>query len=249
MFGITGSLAAPWWTGEPAPLAERSLLCLPYAGGGPQTYRGWGELLGPSVEVLAMTPPGRGRRFSEEPCRDLPSLLTSLADAVPRTPQRPYVLFGHSLGATVAYELCREIRRRGLPMPQGLVVSARQAPGLPWRFRHVSGLPDDEFTEALRELGGTPEAVLAQPDLMSLLLPALRADFAIVESYRHRDEPPLDVPILALAGTEDDRATAEQMAGWAGRTTASFALHEVQGGHFFVDTQADAVTGLVSAFL
>jgi surfactin synthase thioesterase subunit len=196
-----------------------------------------------------MTPPGRGPRFTEEPCRDLASLLTPLADALPRVPHRPYVLFGHSLGATVAYELCLEIRRRGLPMPQGLVVSARQAPALPWRFRQVSGLPDEEFTAALRELGGTPEVVLAQPDLMSLLLPALRADFAIVESYRDRDEPPLDVPILALAGTEDDRATAEQMAGWATRTTASFALHPVRGGHFFVDSRADAVTELVSAFL
>ncbi|MBM4795885.1 thioesterase [Streptomyces sioyaensis] len=249
MFGITRSLAAPWWTGEPAPLAERTLLCLPYAGGGPQTYRRWGELLGPSVEVLAMTPPGRGRRYGEEPCRDLPSLLHPLTDALPGLLHRPYVLFGHSLGATVAYELCLEIRRRGLPMPQGLVVSGRQAPDLPWRFRQVSELPADEFTEALRDLGGTPEAVLAQPELMSLLMPALRADFAIVESYRHRGEPPLDVPILALAGTEDDRASADHMAGWADRTTASFALHPVHGGHFFVDAQAAAVTELVSAFL
>ncbi|MCZ1012581.1 alpha/beta fold hydrolase [Streptomyces lydicus] len=248
MFDATRSRPSPWWTGQPAPLAERSLICLPYAGGGPQTYQGWGELLGASYEVLAITPPGRGRRFGEEPCRDLSSLVTSLTDALAEVLQGPYTLFGHSLGATVAFELCREIRRRGLRMPQGLVVSGRQAPDLPWCHRPISGLPDAEFTEALRDLGGTPEAVLAQPELMRLVMPSLRADFAMVESYDHRSEPPLDVPILALSGTEDDRASMERMAGWAAQTTASFAARPVRGGHFFVDTETVAVTRLVSDF-
>jgi surfactin synthase thioesterase subunit len=241
--------SSPWWIRRPLPHVERSLVCLPYAGGGPQTYEGWEELLPPATEVLVVTPPGRGRRFGEPSCADIPSLVGPLAQSLADGVEGPYVVFGHSLGATVAFELCREIRRRGLRMPKALVVSGRQAPQLPWSERPVSGLPDAEFTQALRDLGGTPEAVLAHPELMGLLAPSLRADFAVLESYRLAPELPLDVPVLALAGATDQRACAERMAGWAEHTSGPFTLRTVPGEHFFVDTDPAVVASLVSTIL
>ncbi|WP_371539913.1 alpha/beta fold hydrolase [Streptomyces sp. NBC_01023] len=248
----TGTIHSPcsrWWTGRPGPAAGRTLVCLPYAGGGPQTYQGWETSLPAATSVLAVTPPGRGRRFAEPLCRDIPSLVEPLARELAAALDGPYTLFGHSLGATVAFELCREVRRIGFRPPASLVVSGRQAPDLPWTERPISGLPDADFTDALRDLGGTPEAVFGQPELMGLLMPSLRADFAIVESYRYLDEAPLDVPILALAGTRDQRATEDRMSGWARQTSASFTLRTVDGGHFFVDTEPVCVTGLLSAAL
>ncbi|MEU6064799.1 MULTISPECIES: thioesterase II family protein [Streptomyces] len=249
MFGTTSFRPSPWWTSQPGLTADRTLVCLPYAGGGPQTYQDWQTSLPPATAVLAVTPPGRGRRFGEPPCQDITSLVEPLARELADTLSGPYTLFGHSLGATVAFELCREVRRLGLHPPTGLVVSGRQAPDLPWNQPPISGLPDAEFTDALRDLGGTPEAVLEQPELMGLLLPSLRADFAIVESCGYREEAPLDVPILALAGTRDRRAPVERMSGWARQTSISFTLHTVPGGHFFVDTEPAVVTDLVTAFL
>ncbi|WP_328374885.1 alpha/beta fold hydrolase [Streptomyces sp. NBC_00440] len=249
MISTTHSRSSRWWTGLPGPATGRTLVCLPYAGGGPQTYEGWEASLPADTSVLAVTPPGRGRRFGEPLCRDIPSLVQPLARELAAAVDGPYTLFGHSLGATVAFELCRELRRLGFRPPAALVVSGRQAPDLPWTERPISGLPDAEFTEALRDLGGTPEAVFQQPELMGLLMPLLRADFTIVESYRCRDEAPLDVPILALAGTRDQRATADLMSGWARQTSASFTLRTVLGEHFFVDTDPEYVTGLLSAVL
>ncbi|QMU70037.1 thioesterase II family protein [Streptacidiphilus sp. P02-A3a] len=247
MIGTRQTRSSRWWTGRSGQAAERTLVCLPYAGGGPQTYQDWEGLLPTATSVLAVTPPGRGRRFGETPCRDVPSMVLPLTGELAVTLDGPYTLFGHSLGATTAFELCREIRRRGLRGPTALVVSGRQAPDLPWTEAPISGLPDAEFADALRELGGTPEAVLQQPELMRILLPSLRADFAIVEAYRYQDEAPLDIPILALAGTDDRRAPVRRMSGWARQTNASFTLRTVRGGHFFVDTEPAVVTGLLSA--
>jgi surfactin synthase thioesterase subunit len=238
-----------WWAGDIGAHAEQSLFCLPYAGGGPQTYQRWGELLGSPTAVLAVTPPGRGRRFAEPNCRDLQCLVACLAEAIAAADAGPFVLFGHSLGALVAFELCRELRRRELTMPRKLIVSGRQAPVLPWTRQPISGLPTAEFIEALRDLGGTPEEVLSRPELMEILIPSLRADFAMVESYAQRDEAPLELPILALAGTRDPHAEARLMAGWASETTGAFSLQQIAGDHFFIDRQAAVVTARIADFL
>src|SRR5262249_6785221 len=141
-------------------------------------------------------------------------LVRAAADALRALTDRPVVLFGHSMGALIAYELAREWRRRGIPGPQRLIVSGHAAPHRPARGRVLHALPDDEFRSELRRLNGTPEGVLENEELLQAFLPTLRADFALCETYTCTNEPPLDVPIVAVGGIGDPRANFDDLDAW-----------------------------------
>jgi medium-chain acyl-[acyl-carrier-protein] hydrolase len=176
--------------------------------------------------------PGREGRFREQPYRDVRALTSALLPAVEALADRPVVLFGHSLGALAAFELAREMRRAGLPAPAHLYVSGRQAPHVGLRGRATWDLPDDALVAALRELGGTPDTVLGDPELFALLAPVLRADLEMNERYEHTPDEPLTTPITAFAAASDPRAAPGEVAEWAEHTTSRFALVKVDGGHF-----------------
>ena len=211
------------------------LLCFPYAGGGASIYRTWPSSLPPEIEVLPVQLPGREARIREPAFTSLPPLIDGLLPALGRgLLDGPVAFFGHSMGALVAYELARALRDAGSPRPLHLFVSARRAPDLPARTAPIHALPEPEFRQRLRELNGTPEAVLEHPELMELLGPTLRADFTLIETYEPTSAPPLDCPITAFGGVDDPDVSEEEMAAWRRFTTAAFQLRMLPGDHFFL---------------
>jgi medium-chain acyl-[acyl-carrier-protein] hydrolase len=224
------------WLFVPRPLARPRLrlVCLPYAGGSATLFARWAKAMPAGVELVAVQLPGRGKRIGEAPFTRLDPLLTALAPALAPLDDAPFVLFGHSMGALVAYELTRRLRRQGACLPLELLVSARAAPQLPDEDPPLHALPHAELLHELRRLGGTPESVLADPELLELLLPTLRADFAVIETWQHVDEAPLSTPITVFGGLSDRGVGQRQLEPWRALTDGPFALHMIPGDHFFV---------------
>jgi medium-chain acyl-[acyl-carrier-protein] hydrolase len=221
---------------RPNPAARVRFACLPFAGGGASAYRIWSDQLPLSIEVCAVQPPGRETRFRDPLLTRLRPYVTGLSDALELLPELPLALFGHSMGALVAFEVAREIRRRGRPKPAHLFVSGRAAPDVTPRAKPMHTLSDADFRAELRNLQGTSPAILDNDELMQVLLPVLRADFAAHETYRFAEEPPLDCPIFAAAGAEDSLAPPAYLEGWRRHTRATFESKVFPGNHFFLMT-------------
>jgi medium-chain acyl-[acyl-carrier-protein] hydrolase len=235
MIRTSASPADRWLpTVRPWSRAGLRLFCLPYAGGGASVYREWAGALGDSVEVCPVQLPGREARFGEPAFTRIGPLVEALADALGPHLDRPFALFGHSLGALVAFELARRLRRSGRPGPSHLFVSGCRAPQVRRAERLVHTLPDAAFRQELRRLGGTPAELLANDELMDLVLPTLRADFALCETYEYADGFPLPCPVTALGGRDDGAIGRDDLEAWRVHTTARFAAHVLPGDHFFV---------------
>ncbi len=168
-------------------------------------------------------------------------MITAVADALSPWFDLPFVFFGHSMGAAIGYELARELRRRGRPLPLHLFVSGRRAPQLPARDEPIHDLPEPEFIVRLRELNGTPEEVLQHAELMKLLIPLLRADFAVNETYEYVEEPQLDVGISAFGGLADVDVGREDVEAWSVQTRGRFRMRMMPGDHFFLHPQKDLI--------
>lgn len=231
---------------KPAPDARRRLFCFPFAGGGAMTYRTWPAHLPADSEVCAVQLPGREGRLREPLFRSLTDLIPPLADALEPFLDRPCAFFGHSMGAIIAFELARELRRRRVSALTALLVSARIAPQTPDPDRPVYQLPEPEFIDRLRTFNGTPDAVLQNPELLAMLVPILRADFAINEGYVYAEEPPLDVPIAAFGGDRDPVVPSGKLGEWASQTSAGFSQRIFAGDHFFLNSaQAELIRAIV----
>jgi medium-chain acyl-[acyl-carrier-protein] hydrolase len=225
----------PWLPYRVAkPHARLRMFCFPYAGGGASIYRSWSTFLPPDVEVCAIQMPGRESRVREQLFNRYRPMTVALADALGPFLDLPFVFFGHSLGALISFELARELRRRGQTLPLHLFVSGRGAPDLPLREAPIHALPEPEFIAELRRLNGTPEAVLQHEELMRLVLPILRADFSVNETYVYTGEEPLDLGISALGGLGDDDVTREDLQAWRQQARGSFRMRMFQGDHFFI---------------
>jgi medium-chain acyl-[acyl-carrier-protein] hydrolase len=220
-------------TPRPNPGRRLRLFCFPYAGGGTSLFRPWVGGLPPGVELCAVQLPGREARLAEAPYDRVGPLVDALGEGLERLCQGPFVFFGHSMGALVAFELVRWRRARGLPPPLHLFVSGRAAPQVP-RVRRFHELPDSAFLDRLRHLNGTPQEVLGDGALMRRLLPLLRADFAVNDAYEHRPEPPLDCPITAFGGLDDLDVGWEDLEAWREQTCGAFGLRLFPGSHFFL---------------
>lgn len=215
------------------------LYCLPHAGAGASVYRSWVGAL-PGIAVVPVQLPAREGRFQDEPYERMAALVGDLAEVV-LAQGRPFALYGHSFGALVAFELLRELRRRGGPDPLHFFVSGFVAPHT--RFdddEPVMGMSEPQLVGLLRDLGGTPEWLLSDPAAVRMLLPAVRADFCVKETYEYYDEPPLTVPITAFASTADPRVREDRIACWREQTLGEFRLHTFTGGHFAVFEQSAA---------
>jgi medium-chain acyl-[acyl-carrier-protein] hydrolase len=174
-------------------------------------------------------------RIAEPPFEELPPMVEELAPVLAdEVAGSRYVFFGHSLGALVAFAVCREFRRNGTALPDTLVVSGARAPHLPPRKPPIHDLPEPEFIDELRRMEGTPEEALANKELMEVLIPMLRADVAVSETYNHMEEPPLPCPIVAFGGEGDEDVTAEDVYAWRSHTSAGFEARIFPGGHFFM---------------
>jgi medium-chain acyl-[acyl-carrier-protein] hydrolase len=227
----------PWLVPEPDRSLPLRLFCFPHAGAGVAAYRSWREpLASAGVAVCPVQLPGRENRFREAPYRRLEPLVDALVPALAPHLYAPFALFGHSMGALVAFEVTRALRSRGLPTPFELHVSGRIAPQLTDPRGRLHDLPDAELVARLRALGGVPPAVLDDADLMRLGLRVLRADLAVNETYRYVREAPLDVTITAWAGAADPKVDEHEVRAWAQETRTAFRARTLAGGHFFIVT-------------
>jgi medium-chain acyl-[acyl-carrier-protein] hydrolase len=241
----TPATADRWVTiPRPRPDAHIRLLCFPHAGGGATAYRDWAEPLGSRIEVAAVQLPGRERRFHEPAYSSLAALLEPLTEALVSRLDLPFALFGHSMGARIAFELARALRRRPVPPPRRLFVSGATAPHLPVRTAYHQ-FPDDRLVAKLHDLNGTPIDVLRSGELLQLMLPLLRADLTLAETHPHVPEAPLDCPIRAFAGASDPESPVEEVAAWRVHTRASFRLQVLPGDHFFLRSQRQAVLAAI----
>jgi medium-chain acyl-[acyl-carrier-protein] hydrolase len=227
---------------EVNPRARVRMFCFPYAGGGASAYRGWAAPLPGDVEVCPVQLPGREGRLREAPYENPGPLVKAMADALqPYFQGLPFVFFGHSMGAMLSFELARELRRRGQPLPLHLFVSGRRAPQVLEDEEPIHDLPEPEFIEKIRELNGTPEEVLQHMELMRLLIPVLRADFAVNETYVYTEEEPLDIGISAFGGLGDKEVAREEVGAWKEHTRGRFRLRMLPGDHFFIHGNRDMV--------
>lgn len=215
------------------------LFCLPYAGGGASAFRLWGERLPWEVEVCPVYLPGREHRLREPAFTRLTLLVEALAEELWPALDVPFALFGHSMGALISFELTRYLRRNALPMPVQLFVSAHRGPQLPMRRAPAHNLPDDELIDLLRRFGGTPQAVLQHAELMQVMLPILRADFELCETYSYQPEAPLECAISVFGGEQDTQVNVQELQAWRQQTRKSLTVRMFPGDHFFLHGQQD----------
>lgn len=235
---------AAWFIRKPRPAARLRLFCFPYSGGGAGAFRGWADAM-PSLEVCAVQAPGREARMREPAFTRMDPLVAELAKTIRPLLDRPFAFFGHSLGSFIALETARALRRAGAPLPLHFFFSGCPSPET-LRIEHpLHDLDDPGLIAGLRRYGGTPDEVLSNDELMTLLLPVVRADFSIYETYAAPADPPFDIPITALGGLTDDHATRDQIEGWRAHTTRAFLLRMFPGGHFFVHSARTPLLGTV----
>jgi medium-chain acyl-[acyl-carrier-protein] hydrolase len=226
----------PWIIrSRPNPGARLRLFCFPFAGGGASTYRSWPAHLPADVEVIAVQLPGREERLREPAHTSAVELSRTLVSVLARYLDRPFALFGHSMGGLVAFELTRTLRAAGLLLPEHLFVSAHCGPRKAYCLPPVTGLSDRELLVLIRRMGGTRDEVLQDDDVMKLMLPLLRADLTICETYHYVPEAPLPCPISAFGGVLDDHVRRADVLAWGAETSGGFQARMFPGGHFFLD--------------
>lgn len=237
----------PWIVGKNIPgQPDIRLYCFPHSGGLPSEYVRWGREL-PGVQVYGICPPGKGGRIAESPRAEMSDLVTALLDSTEFNP--PFVFFGHSLGALIAFEVARKLRALGRNTPDRLILSAYPAADLTRTAAKLHTLPDDELVKSIGErYGGIPPQVLAAPELVALLLPAFRADFTILENYRYAKSEPLPMP-LEVFGGDQDAVTFEELEQWRCHTTAHCRIHSFSGGHFYFRENPPALNATLRAIL
>ena len=225
--------ADPWFPYAQSATAKPRLFCFPYAGAGAIGYRDWIAPLAPVAVVCPARLPGRETRAREAPFTAMPNLIAALEEAIAPYLDAPFAFFGHSMGAAIAFELTRLLRRRGKPLPFAVYVSGARAPQFRLNWEAPPAPGDADLLEQLRGLDGVSTELLGNREAMEYALPILRADSALYRNYVYQPEPPLAIPIYAYGGAADPNVTPEHLDAWREQTTAGFARREFTGGHFF----------------
>jgi len=245
--GSAGGGTQAWFVSGPArPEAAVRLFVLPYAGGSAAAYARWGELFPAEVEVCPVQLPGRQNRRMEPPCTDLEALVEALYDAVEdELDGRPFAFFGHSMGGLLGYRLTVAMAADGGPQPALLAVSAWAGAAHRPHPEPIEQLDEEEFLERVRKFGALPPEVAENRELRKLVLPALRADFCVVNGYRD-DAAPVPCPVVAYTGRDDPMLDSAAMHSWAELTGDFRGVREFQGGHFYLHEQATALAADLS---
>ena len=223
---------------EPRPQARLRLFCFHFAGGDASLYRLWATQLPVALEVCPIELPGRAAHRHEPAFTHFPALLDTLARRIqPFARERPFAFFGHSFGGVLAFELTRWLRRQAAPLPTRLFLSACPASQVRPGGGRIGHLEDEAFLDELSARFGVPRHVLASEDVRHAVLPALRADVRLAESYEYAHEPPLELPISSFGALEDPGVSRQEVESWRQQTTGDFRLRMLPGNHFFLSTQ------------
>jgi len=225
--------------------ARLRLFCFPYAGGGPSIFRTWASQLGPQIAVARALLPGRESRLREAACTSMEPIIEALTRDIFPYLDRPFAFFGHSMGGLISFELARRLRRQYGLEPCHLFISGRRAPQLPLTDPQIHDLPEPEFLAEVERLNGTPREVLAHAELRGLMIPLLRADFAVCQNYSYLAGPPFKCPITVLGGLQDDDVSLADIEAWRVQTTASCSVRMFPGDHFFINSQQAAILKVV----
>ncbi len=233
-----------------SPETKLRLVCCPHAGGMASAFRLWPAGLPAGTEMFGVQYPGRGSRIDEPPVDRIPAMAECVIQALRDLPARRTVVFGHSMGSLVAFEVACQLAAAGQTLPAHLVLSGRGPPHLPAVYPPISHLPDRAFLEQINQrYRAVPAELMAHPDVLALLLPPLRADMAAVEHYLGAPKTVLTCPITAFGGTDDEAAPTNQMAAWRDMTTATFQQRQFPGGHFYLDAHRDPVVAAIASIL
>jgi pyochelin biosynthetic protein PchC len=228
----------------PAPDARARLICMPHAGGSASYYFPVAQALVPAVDVLAVQYPGRQDRYREPCIETIPALADLVAPAVADWADRPLTLFGHSMGATLAFEVALRLQAAGVEV-SALFASGRRAPSR-IRNEYVHLRDDEGLLAEIRSLDGTEAHALGDQDVVDMVLPAIRSDYRAAETYRYESGPKLRAPIFALVGNSDPKATVDEVRSWADHTDGRFELRVFPGGHFYLNTRASEVIEMIA---
>jgi len=231
------------------PTAPIRLFCFPYAGGSAFIFRNWINFFDSHVEVYPVQLPGRGQRLRETAFTSMDTLLDALQDAIFGYLDKPFIFFGHSMGATISFELAHKLsRERGREIAH-LVVSGRQAPQIPDRYPLTFDLPEPEFVKELRRLKGTPPEVLQNQEILTLLLPLIRSDFELIQTYRYIPKSPLSCGITAMGGTDDGDVACEDIQAWQEQAGGAFSMRMFPGDHFYLHSMEKTLLEAVAQII
>jgi medium-chain acyl-[acyl-carrier-protein] hydrolase len=240
------SSTTPWLSSFAAKSNPKvRLFCFPYAGGSGLLFRAWASLLPPYVEVIGISTPGKGSLIFETPCKTVSEIVERLLqDMLPLMEEKPFYFFGHSNGALISFELCNVLKARCKPQPEHLFLSASPAPWSRTFEKRYSEMSDEELKETLRDLNGTPPEVLEHRELLDLVLPGLRADFALSESYTYAHDHSLTIPTTLFRG-EEDEVTESQILAWGEHITSIARVVSIAGGHFFIHSHQELLVSII----
>lgn len=240
----------PWLLSVGAkPNARMRLFCFPYGGGTAHIYHSWPNQLPAWVDVCAVQPPGRANRLQESPFTIMDDLISAATESLKTCLGIPFAFFGHSIGALASFELARRFRQDYGIEPSLLIVSGCRAPQIPYSGPLFYGLPDAQFLAEIERVGGTPKELLEHAELMQLMMPLLRADFALDQTYAYAEAPQLSCPIVVFGGLEDEIVSRESLEGWRRQTANTFSAFSFPGGHFFINTAREQLLDAISLSL
>lgn len=235
--------------GESRDRVRMRLFCFHYAGATASIFRSWAKSVPDGVEIVAIQLPGREYRLAEPLLTDIGQVVIALAEVLSPLVDKPFAVFGHSVGALIGFDVVRMLRARGLREPELLIASGRNAPQFKWRDVGVEVLSDDEFVEAVRCYNGTPESLLADESLRDLWLPRLRADLTLSARYEYIEQGPLECRILVMFGEQDRLVTDSGLRGWLEQTKGEVRFFACPGDHFFLHAAEERVLTKVYAEL
>lgn len=230
----------------PKPNPSLRLFCFPYVGGNSNIFRTWSNYLPASVEICAIELPGRGKRIMDAPLSDIDTLIDILITVFKPYLNEPFAFFGHSMGALISFELTRKIRQKYNIEPDRLFVSGHRAPQIPNPETPIYDLPEADFIEQLRSIKGTPQAVLENDEMMKIIMPVLRADFEICDTYIYTPDVPLNCSIIAFGGDRDKGTKRGKLRAWQNQTKGSFSKYILSGNHFFLHSAQKDLLELLS---
>jgi surfactin synthase thioesterase subunit len=215
------------------PDARVRLICFTFAGSSAQIFYGWNDHVPEWLAVSGFEMPGHGSRLAEAPIDAHGAAAVEIADALEPYLDRPYALFGHCLGAALAYEATRVLSERGKPQPVRLFSSGARGPHLGIPIADVESMEDDEFIEHMHKAYSAPIEFLRHPEMRPLFLPMVRADARMTQNYRYTPGPKVSYPVTAVAGETDPDVHGDHLTAWREHTSAGVTTRIYPGNHFF----------------